>query len=71
MDALAVAPRSASRKGADLRYVTEISLSDVVTGVEKQIEFETDKDCGSCKGSGSEGGAKPEVCSSCNGTVKL
>jgi molecular chaperone DnaJ len=58
---------SGPRKGSDLRYVTEISLKDVVLGVEKDIEFETEESCSVCKGTGAEKGSKPEACATCGG----
>lgn len=59
--------RAGPRRGADLRYVTEISLKEVIEGVEREIEFETDEDCGSCLGTGAEKGSSPETCSTCGG----
>ncbi len=56
-----------SRKGADLRYILELSLKEVVTGIEKDIEFDCDESCSTCKGSGAEEGTKPETCSTCGG----
>jgi molecular chaperone DnaJ len=58
---------SGPRRGADLRYVTEISLKDVILGVEKEIEFDTEESCSTCKGSGAEKGSKPETCATCGG----
>ena len=54
--------RNEPRRGSDLRYVTEISLKDVVTGIEKEIEFDTDKNCDECKGTGAEKGSQPVTC---------
>lgn len=55
------------RRGSDLRYVCEISLKDVVTGIKKEIEFETDEQCEPCEGKGTEKGHSPEVCPTCQG----
>jgi molecular chaperone DnaJ len=63
--------RTGSRRGADLRYVTEISLKDVINGVEKEIQFEAEQDCASCKGTGSASQKKPEVCGTCGGTGQV
>lgn len=59
--------RQGPRRGADLRYMTEISLKEVVEGLEKEIEFDTDDNCESCNGSGAEKGSSPKVCTSCGG----
>jgi molecular chaperone DnaJ len=59
--------RSGPRRGADLRYVTEISLKDVVLGVEREIEFDVDDDCETCAGTGGEKGSQPITCTTCGG----
>tara|TARA_B110001454_G_scaffold219202_1_gene251992 strand:- start:82372 stop:83499 length:1128 start_codon:yes stop_codon:yes gene_type:complete len=59
--------RTEPRKGADLRYLCEISLKDVITGLEKEIEFETEENCKDCNGSGAEKGSQAETCSMCGG----
>lgn len=59
--------RSGPRRGADLRYVMEIDLKDVITGTETPIEFECEDNCGSCSGLGTEGGTQPDICSACGG----
>ena len=63
--------RSGPRRGADLRYVTEISLKEVIEGTEKRIEFDTEDGCEECKGSGAEKGSSPTACSTCNGTGQV
>lgn len=63
--------RTGPRRGADLRYVTEITLKDVVTGVDKEIQFEAEQDCGSCKGTGSESQKMPESCGTCRGAGQV
>ena len=55
------------RRGADLRYVCEINLEEVVSGTKKEIEFETDEQCEECFGQGTEKGHKPETCPTCQG----
>lgn len=59
--------RNQPRRGADLRYLTEVSLAEVISGVERDIEFDTEETCESCKGTGSERGSAPETCSTCGG----
>ncbi|HEX7675102.1 MAG TPA: molecular chaperone DnaJ, partial [Bdellovibrio sp.] len=63
--------RNEPRRGADLRYVTEVSLKDVISGLEKEIEFDTDESCKDCKGSGAEKGSHPETCPMCNGSGQV
>jgi molecular chaperone DnaJ len=55
------------RKGADLRYVLEIDLKDVVVGCEKNISFDCDEACIDCHGLGAEKGTQAETCSTCHG----
>ncbi len=55
------------RRGADLRYVTEIQLKDVITGLEREIEFDTEENCKTCNGSGAEKGSQAETCATCGG----
>jgi len=59
--------KNSPRKGSDLRYVTEISLKDVVLGTEKDIEFDTDENCTTCNGTGAEKGKTPVACQTCGG----
>jgi molecular chaperone DnaJ len=59
--------RNQPRRGSDLRYLTEITLAEVIQGVERDIEFDTEETCESCKGSGAERGSQPETCSTCGG----
>ncbi|PWU19226.1 MAG: molecular chaperone DnaJ [Bdellovibrio sp.] len=59
--------RHQARRGADLRYVTEVSLKEVIEGVDREIEFDTDENCPACNGSGAEKGSQPLTCPSCGG----
>lgn len=63
--------RNEPRRGADLRYVTEVTLKDVITGLEKEIEFDTDKNCDDCKGTGAEKGSQVSTCSMCGGSGQV
>ena len=63
--------RNASRKGADLRYLTEIDLADVIKGKEQQIEFETESNCDDCNGSGAEKGSSAAKCKHCGGSGQV
>jgi molecular chaperone DnaJ len=59
--------RTGPQRGSDLRYVLEIELKDVISGVEKPISFESEDACKECDGSGAQAGSQPEVCSTCGG----
>lgn len=59
--------RGGPRRGADLRYVVEIDLKDVIETTQKPIEFECEDTCEKCEGSGAEAGTKPETCAHCGG----
>lgn len=59
------------RRGADLRYVTEIKLEDVLKGLEKEIEFETEQNCKDCNGSGAAKGSSPITCTMCGGAGQV
>lgn len=59
--------RNRPSRGSDLRYVLEVDLVDVLNGVQKDIQFQSEVSCGSCKGTGGRDGAKPVTCSNCGG----
>ena len=56
-----------NRRGQDLVYEAELSLEDVLHGVEQEIEVYTTANCDECKGSRSAPGTRPRTCSICNG----
>lgn len=58
-------------RGADLRYICEIELKDVIAGLERDIEFETDETCSECSGSGAEKGSDADTCPSCRGAGQV
>lgn len=58
--------RPQARRGADLRYVIELSLEEAVFGVERTIEVPTLVTCETCKGAGSKDG-KLDTCATCRG----
>ncbi|MBE6447285.1 MAG: molecular chaperone DnaJ [Alphaproteobacteria bacterium] len=55
-------------RGSDLRYDASITLEEAFRGKEIELKLRTHVKCEDCKGTGSEGGAKPKVCPSCKGT---
>lgn len=59
-----------ARKGADLRYDLVLDFEEAAFGVEKQIEYDRDISCGTCKGEKAEpGGKKP--CTTCGGVGQV
>ena len=60
-----------SVRGADLRYRMEVSLSEVLKGVDKTISYEVERNCDSCKGSGARPGTGRKNCTECNGSGRL
>ena len=63
--------RSAAQRGNDLRYNLRINLEDAYTGLQKTINVPTAVACGSCKGTGAEGGSEPQTCPTCSGMGKV
>ena len=53
--------------GSDLRFNMEVSLEDAYNGKQTEIRVPTSAPCDTCDGSGSEGGAAPSTCGSCQG----
>ena len=54
-------------RGADVQTEVQLTLSEVVTGVERSIEFSRQDFCTNCGGSGSSPGAERRTCSTCGG----
>jgi molecular chaperone DnaJ len=63
--------RQRASRGADLRYNMRVTLEDAYTGMQKTIQVPTSVPCGSCNGSGAEGGAEPTTCPTCSGMGKV
>ena len=62
--------RSADRRagrGYDLETEVELTLQEVLTGVDKTIEFERQDFCDHCSGSGAKPGTAPTRCQTCGG----
>lgn len=59
--------RSGPQRGDDLRLDVELSLEEIVAGVEKTMEVDRDEACETCHGSGAKPGTKPESCRTCGG----
>lgn len=60
--------RSPRQDGGDVEARIELSLGEVITGTERELSFQRLVQCDDCRGTGAEGGAKPETCPQCNGS---
>ncbi len=60
-----------SVQGADLRYYVDLTLKEVLTGVQKDIRYEVERNCQTCKGSGARSGSGKKTCSECRGSGRL
>ena len=63
--------RSASQRGADLRYDLEITLEQASEGMTAQLRIPKLETCDTCTGSGAKPGTKPEVCRTCQGAGQV
>jgi molecular chaperone DnaJ len=63
--------RSASQRGADLRYDLEISLEQAAAGMTAQLRIPKRETCETCTGSGAAPGTQPEVCRTCQGAGQV
>jgi molecular chaperone DnaJ len=60
--------RKKGAAGRDLRYTLEIEFDEAALGCRKTIAFDRSEDCGSCRGTGAEGGAAGlRPCGRCGG----
>ncbi len=59
--------RRTGRDGEDVQTSATITLQEVLTGVKKEVNFDTYARCSSCRGTGVEGGGAPETCTGCKG----
>lgn len=63
--------RNEARRGSDLRYMTEISLKEVLKGVEQNIEYDTETNCKTCNGLGAASSADIGTCGTCGGSGQV
>jgi molecular chaperone DnaJ len=59
--------RNAPRRGRDLQMAVYLSFEEAIFGVEKEIQFERDETCSTCRGNGAEPGTSVNTCSTCGG----
>jgi len=63
------APRRA--RGVDLEMVLELSFTEAVFGVEKELTIDKTDSCEACEGSGAEAGTKVSTCPKCHGQGQI
>lgn len=54
-------------KGSDVMTTVRIAFEEAVFGAKKELDLPLKDECDVCKGSGSQPGHQPEVCSKCGG----
>ncbi|KAI0261511.1 hypothetical protein BC834DRAFT_830170 [Gloeopeniophorella convolvens] len=54
-------------KGEDSVIPYDVTLEDLYNGKTVKMNMEKDLECGTCKGSGAKGSAKPKKCATCDG----
>ncbi len=59
--------RRTGRDGEDVRIDIELTLKDVINGIQTEVLVNRKTECPACHGTGGEGGAPPETCSTCRG----
>ena len=64
-------PRRRMQKGSDLEIAVEVTLNEVLSGVEKQITFNRHNLCAECGGEGTAKGTSRSACSQCNGSGQV
>ena len=63
--------RNRATRGSDLRYNLRVALEEAYSGLQKSIKVPTSVQCGSCNGTGAEGGSEPTTCPTCSGMGKV
>ena len=63
--------RRRENRGRDILVSTEISLKDVLTGVDKEITVKTYVECPKCHGTGAASEDAIETCPKCHGTGQI
>jgi molecular chaperone DnaJ len=63
--------RACPAGGGDIGVDVEISLAEVVTGVHREVAFESVSPCERCRGNGAEPGTPIRTCETCNGVGQV
>lgn len=56
------------QRGQDIKETLELTLEEVLSGVEKELQVNPVTVCGGCQGSGAASGSAPQACGECRGT---
>ena len=64
-------PRGGPQRGRDVALRVDLELSEAAFGLEREVEFASLTQCGTCDGSGSEPGHDPVTCSTCDGRGRV
>jgi molecular chaperone DnaJ len=59
--------RNAPRRGPDLQQTVMLTFEEAVFGVDKEIDYQRDEVCGTCRGTGAEPGTHAVKCATCGG----
>ena len=59
------------KSGKDIRVDLEVSLEEVLAGIDKDVSIYKTNQCSRCQGSGAEPGTSVEECFSCRGTGEV
>jgi molecular chaperone DnaJ len=59
--------RNAPRRGRDLQMQVDLTFEEAIFGAEKEIQFEREETCSTCRGNGAEPGSNLKPCASCGG----
>jgi molecular chaperone DnaJ len=63
--------RAGPAGGGDIGVAVEITLAEVVTGVTRQVQFESIAPCERCHGNGAEPGTPINTCETCHGAGQV
>jgi molecular chaperone DnaJ len=63
--------RSATQRGADLRYNLSVTLEEAAKGAKKEIAVPRMEACDVCQGSGAQPGTRAESCPDCRGRGQI
>ena len=55
------------KRGFDLETEIELTLSEILEGAERTVEYQRLEVCDTCEGSGAAPGTSPETCTACGG----
>ena len=60
-----------SRRGQDIRVTVRLTLTEVATGVKRNVRLKTLDRCEHCAGTGARPGTKPSPCTTCGGSGEV